>query len=129
MIQFHVNGTVELASEWYANYVAQITKSTNATANGQQIRAQLQRYFATHKSIFGAYKGRLPPKPANLLLLNCTFLEFVEQRKFGILLPLFTQFYTMQGMGLLTMPAYYVLKWCNPTSMQVSVQSNIWRHG
>eukprot|EP00039_Didymoeca_costata_P000097 m.44103 g.44103 ORF g.44103 m.44103 type:complete len:976 (+) comp10049_c0_seq1:208-3135(+) len=121
-LRFHFDNKVTSPAKWYNSWVSNITKSNNITANNDLVNSTLQRYFSVHASIFGNYEGRLPPQPktaSQLLELNGTFMDFMDRHKLNVLQPLFYQFYTMQGMGQLTMPAYYVLKWCNPVSMRV----------
>jgi hypothetical protein len=122
MIQMHSPNSTAVAtpSEWYNTWVANITGNTNATANAQAISSAIDRYFKLHASIFGKYKTRLPPPPvtpAALTAIDCTILQFLERNGLEILHPLFYNFFVMQGMGLLKMPAYYGLTWVNPNSL------------
>ena len=65
---------------------------------------------------------RFPPRPKTpeqLQMLNGTAIDFLRRHDIELLYPLMYQFFVLQGMGLLKeMSAYYMLKWCNPTSMQ-----------
>ena len=105
--------TVSTAVEWMDSWLSRLTGNPNATANGEAVGAALGRYFSIHASIFGPFPGRLPPlptSPAAMARLNCTVEQFLQREGLGVLHPLFYQFFVMQGMGLLSMPAYYGLK-------------------
>ena len=90
--------------------------------NGKLVSDALNKYYAISKKIFGNYKGRFPPRPktiTQLNMLNGTAIDFLKRNDIELLYPLMYQFFVLQGMGLLKeMSAYYMLKWCNPISMQ-----------
>ena len=111
-IQTHSNHTAPgiPISQWYDDQVAKVTGTTDKDANMRNISIALNRYFGIHAEIFGKYDGRMPPEPKDataLQRIDCSIDEFLVQESLQILHPLFYQFFVMQGMGLLSMPAYY----------------------
>jgi len=118
-IHFHWNSTVGRGTQWANDLVSQYTGKTDPAVNNAIVGAALQKYFKIHAEIFGNYKGRFPPKPQNMSNINGTIVDFLKNNQLEVLHTFFYQFFTMQGMGILDdMPLYYVLKWCNPTSIQ-----------
>ena len=98
-IRFHhalKNGTevIERAADWSNAWVARFTGTANATANGAAVGAALARYEALHASIFGAYAGRFPPKPATparMAMINGTMLDFLARNDLRVLTPFMYQ--------------------------------------
>jgi uncharacterized protein (TIGR03792 family) len=112
----------ELPSIYYNNWLKNYTGSNDPNINGKLVSDALNKYYAISAKIFGKYKGRFPPRPKTkeqLLMLNGTAIDFLKRNDIELLYPLMYQFFVLQGMGLLKeMSAYYMLKWCNPVSMQ-----------
>lgn len=120
-IRFHTsNGSVTTSTAWANAWIANITGSSDAAANARIVAAALERYIAIHRSIFGNSSTRLPPMPtpAAMRLMRGTTLDFLARNNLRVLEPLFYQFFVMQGQGLLDrQPAFYALRWVNPTSL------------
>lgn len=108
---------------WSDAWLAHITGSDDTEANNALVDQALDRYYALHESIFGDYgRNRFPPEPeteAQLFAIRGTGWDFLQRNHLEVLEPMFYQFYDLQGMGLMrTIPAYYMLKWCSPASLQ-----------
>lgn len=108
---------------WAEHWVSRITGSDNVTANNELVDEALKKYYTLHESIFGPMgRNRFPTEPETdeqLEAIHGSSLSFLVRHGLDILQPLMYQFFVLQGMGRLdTMPAYYMLKWCNPVSMQ-----------
>ena len=120
-IRYHTsNGSSITSAAWANAWVANITGSSDAAANARAVSDALNRYIVLHHAIFGNYTGRLPPmpNPAAMHLIRGSTREFLARNDLRVLEPLFYQFFTMQGQGLLDhQPAFYALRWVNPTSL------------
>ena len=112
----------ELPATYYNNWLKKYTGTNDPNINGKLVSDALNKYYAISNKIFGNYKGRFPPRPktiTQLNMLNGTAIDFLKRNDIELLYPLMYQFFVLQGMGLLKeMSAYYMLKWCNPISMQ-----------
>jgi uncharacterized protein (TIGR03792 family) len=125
MMRFHPAGasagSTVSGSAWFAAWVANITGDPDNYANSQKVAAATERYIALHVTIFGNYSfaSRLPPQPSQAKLeeIRGSFADFLQRRGLQVLEPLFYQFFVMQGMGLLSMPAWYILRWVTPASL------------
>ena len=119
----HSSESVVSPEAWSDHWLATITGDDDAEANGKAVGDALDRYYALHESIFGPMgRNRFPSEPetdAQLNSISGTGLEFLVRNGLEVLQPLMYQFFVLQGMGRLdTMPAYYMLKWCNPATLQ-----------
>ncbi len=108
---------------WADHWVAKITGSDDAAANNAAVGEALDAYYVLHESIFGPMgRNRFPSEPATdeqLEAIRGSGVAFLVRNGLDILQPLLYQFFVLQGMGRLdTMPAYYMLKWCNPATLQ-----------
>ena len=116
------NDIAELPSDYYNDWLSTYTGTSDPEENDSIVAAALSKYYALSDEIFGKYEGRFPPRPKTaekLQMLSGTAIEFLKRYDIECLYPLMYQFFVLQGMGLLTeMSAYYMLKWCNPVSME-----------
>ncbi|KAF0714339.1 Aste57867_3916 [Aphanomyces stellatus] len=100
----------------------------NATAAQLQalVMDQARRYFALHRSIFGAYAYGMPPPPKDWRLIDMTAIKFLQANNLTALAGMLRFSQQTQGYGILeTIPAFYFLWWSHPDAIAKILQAKL----